>query len=59
MSYTDYVNRVVWGNRMKVLQINSVCGISSTGRIAIDIHNSLIERGFGSYIAFGRDIKKL
>lgn len=41
---------------MKVLQINSVCGIGSTGRIAMDIHNILIEQGHGSYIAFGRDL---
>lgn len=39
---------------MKVLQINSVCGIGSTGRIATDIHNILIEQGHGSYIAYGR-----
>ena len=39
---------------MKVLQINSVCGIGSTGRIATDIHNSLIEHGHDSYIAYGR-----
>lgn len=43
---------------MKVLQINSVCGIGSTGRIATDIHNILIEQGHESYIAFGRDLPK-
>lgn len=41
---------------MKVLQINSVCGIGSTGRIATDIHNNLIEQGHESYIAYGRDL---
>lgn len=41
---------------MKVLQINSVCGIGSTGRIATDIHNILIEQGHDSYIAYGRDL---
>lgn len=41
---------------MKVLQINSVCGIGSTGRIATDIHNVLIEQGHESYIAYGRDL---
>lgn len=40
---------------MKVLQINSVCGIGSTGRIATDIHNILIKEGHESYIAYGRD----
>lgn len=43
---------------MKVLQINSVCGIGSTGRIASDIHNILIEQGHESYIAYGRDLPK-
>jgi len=39
---------------MKVLQINSVCGIGSTGRIATDIHKILVEQGHDSYIAYGR-----
>ena len=39
---------------MKVLQINSVCGIGSTGRIATDIHQILLEHGHESYIAYGR-----
>ena len=43
---------------MKVLQINSVCGIGSTGRIATDIHSILIERGHESFIAYGRDLPK-
>lgn len=43
---------------MKVLQINSVCGIGSTGRIAIDIHNILIDQGHESYIAYGRGLPK-
>lgn len=41
---------------MKILQINSVCGIGSTGRIATDIHRVLIAEGHESHIAFGRDI---
>ncbi|MDY0235315.1 MAG: glycosyltransferase [Gudongella sp.] len=43
---------------MKVLQINSVCGIGSTGRIATDIHNILLEQGHESYVAYGRDLPK-
>lgn len=42
------------GNKLKVLQINSVCGIGSTGRIVTDIHNILVEQGYDSYIAYGR-----
>jgi len=41
-----------------VLQINSVCGIGSTGRIATDIHNILIQQGHESYIAYGRNLPK-
>ncbi len=40
---------------MKILQINSVCGIGSTGRIATDLNQILIEQGHKSYIAFGRN----
>jgi putative colanic acid biosynthesis glycosyltransferase len=40
---------------VRVLQINSVCGIGSTGRIATDIHHMLIEKGHESYIAYGRE----
>lgn len=40
---------------MRVLQINSVCGIGSTGRIATDLHKVLKEQGHESYIAYGRD----
>lgn len=43
---------------MKVLQINSVCGVGSTGRIATDLHQILIEQGHESYIAYGRDFPK-
>lgn len=39
---------------MKILQINSVCGVGSTGRIATDIHKILVEAGHESYIAYGR-----
>jgi len=39
---------------MKVLQINTTCGRGSTGRIAVDIHNLLLEQGHESVIAYGR-----
>lgn len=39
---------------MKVLQINSVCGRGSTGRIVLDIHKALIEKGHQSLVAYGR-----
>lgn len=41
---------------MRILQINSVCGIGSTGRIVTDIHNMLIEQGHESYVAYGRGL---
>jgi putative colanic acid biosynthesis glycosyltransferase len=40
---------------MRVVQINSVCGEGSTGRIVSDLHNILIEHGHESYIAYGRN----
>ncbi|WP_346930954.1 glycosyltransferase family 4 protein [Clostridium sp.] len=39
---------------MKVLQINSVCGTGSTGRIASDIYKILEEQGHECVIAYGR-----
>ena len=39
---------------MKILQINSVCGVGSTGRIAADLHASLTENRMDSRIAYGR-----
>lgn len=40
---------------MKVLQINSVCGIRSTGRICIDIADILTQNGHECKIAYGRE----
>lgn len=39
---------------MKVLQINSVCGTGSTGRIALDLYKTLEEHGHICRIAYGR-----
>ncbi|MGL5672101.1 MAG: glycosyltransferase [Plesiomonas shigelloides] len=39
---------------MKVLQINTVCGVGSTGRIATDIHAALQAKGIESHIMYGR-----
>lgn len=41
---------------MKVLQINSVCGIRSTGRICTDIAQVLEKDGHECKIAYGREI---
>lgn len=40
---------------MKVLQINSVCGIRSTGRICTDIADILTANGCDCKIAYGRE----
>lgn len=40
---------------MRILQINSVANSGSTGRIAEEIGNVLLEHGHESYIAYGRD----
>ncbi len=39
---------------MKILQINSVCGIGSTGRIVLDLHKTLLNQNYESYIVYGR-----
>lgn len=41
---------------MNILQINSVCGIGSTGRIATDLHSILLSDGQKSTIAYGRGV---
>lgn len=38
---------------MKVLQINSVCGVGSTGKIAVQISDRLNENNIENYIAYG------
>lgn len=43
---------------MRVLQINSVCGIASTGRIATDIDDVLKKLGHESYIGYGRALPR-
>ena len=40
---------------MKVLMINSVCGVKSTGRIATDLADMLTEQGHIVKIAYGRE----
>lgn len=40
---------------MRVLLINSVCGIRSTGRICTDLADTLIENGHECEIAYGRE----
>lgn len=41
---------------MKILQINTVCGIRSTGRICTDIADVLEEKQYECKIAFGREV---
>lgn len=38
---------------MKILQINSVCGITGTGRIAADLYHAAVSRGHDCRIAYG------
>lgn len=40
---------------MRVLEINTVCGIKSTGRIAAEIANEYIQKGNEVIIAYGRE----
>ena len=43
---------------MKVLQINTVVGIGSTGRIADSIGDFIIKNNSKSYIGYGRKVGK-
>lgn len=45
-----------WGNEMKVLMINVVCGIRSTGRICTDLAKELEKQGHEVKIAYGREM---
>ena len=40
---------------MKIIQINTICGKGSTGRITQDIADWLNKNGHECLIAFGRD----
>ena len=42
---------------MKILQINVVYGIGSTGKIVKDIHESLLNNGVNSFVLYGRGKK--
>lgn len=39
---------------MRILQINSVCGFGSTGRIAVDLYKTIVNCGHEGKIAYGR-----
>ena len=39
---------------MKVIQINSVCGFGSTGKIAVDLYKALQKKNHECCIAYGR-----
>lgn len=43
---------------MKILQINSVCGVGSTGRIVEDLATSVESNGSNCVIAYGREPSK-
>ena len=40
---------------VRILFINSVCGVGSTGRICTDLYDLATEKGYSCYIAYGRD----
>lgn len=42
---------------MKILQINCVYGVGSTGKITKDIHTALLDRGYESVVIYGRGKK--
>ena len=40
---------------MKIVQINTVCGTGSTGKITVALHNLATKNHHESYIAYGRN----
>ena len=44
---------------MKVLQINSVYAVGSTGRIVLDLHRFYAVKGIDSYVIYGRGQKPI
>lgn len=42
---------------MKILQINCVYGVGSTGKITKDIHEGLLQKGYDSVVIYGRQKK--
>ena len=52
------MEKIVEGiNNMRVFQINTVCGVGSTGRIATDLYTVLIDNHYECCIAYGRGKK--
>ena len=39
---------------MKILLINSVCGVGSTGKICVDLAKLIVSKGDDCVIAYGR-----
>ena len=54
--FNNICNIEIGIRKMKVLMINSVCGIRSTGRICTDLAKVLEEQGHTVKIAYGREI---
>ena len=40
---------------MKIVQVNTVCGTGSTGKIVVALHNLANKNKIDSYIAYGRN----
>ena len=38
---------------MKILQVNSVCGVTGTGRIVTDLYDAAVNNGHDCIIAYG------
>ena len=52
--YNVLNNAIVRPNQKKnILQINTVCGVGSTGRIAVDLKEEIDKNKYNMYIAYG------
>lgn len=43
---------------MKVLQINAVYNLSSTGRTTTELHLAMLNKGIDSYVAYSKQISR-
>lgn len=43
-----------WEKFMKIVEVNTICGAGSTGRICVDLYETLSAKGHEPYIAVGR-----
>ena len=52
--YSIAKERRKWESFMKIVQVNTVAGVGSVGRICVDLYDTLLKSGHEPYVAIGR-----